>query len=256
MQIERTEEDYVNLEQEERNLTDEAIAVMIVILSVTFNNLEKELRSFYQKYGKAGVVTYQASRKWVDNKDHRRRITALLMVLSDQFKELNSKLTPEFSSFLTEVVKKEMDFFDVDLDIEDILDTPWGIDEATWFYRLEDDVDLWNAYVASDLKRSFMRQDNVEDVIERLRKRFITMENVLSKLAMTESTAIGSLARRNIFKEIGISKYQYYAREDERTCETCGSLHGLVFPISSYEVGVNASPIHPWCRCWEVPIWD
>ena len=153
------------------------------------------------------------------------------------------------------MVKKEFDFFDVDLDA-DILDIAWGIDEATWFTRLADDVELWNANVANDLKRAFMRHDNVEDVIAKLNKRFTSMESVLSKLAMTESTAVGSLARREIFKELGISKYQYYAREDERTCEVCGSLHGLVFPISSYEIGVNASPIHPWCRCWEVPIRD
>lgn len=251
-----TDEQFEQLEQEERTLTEEAIILMILLLQATKSEIEKELRSFYQKYGRDGVVTWQQARKWVDDKDHRRRITALLIVLSDQFDELHLKLNPKFDTFLTKVIQKELDFFDLDLDLEDVLDTTWGVDEATWFSRLSDDVDLWKVYVANDLKRSFMRQDNVEDVIERLNKRFTSMENVISKLAMTESTAVGSLARRQIFKEIGISKYQYYAREDERTCETCGSLHGLVFPISSYEVGVNASPIHPWCRCWEVPIWD
>ena len=192
--------------------------------------------------------------KWIGDNDHRRRITALLMVLSDHFDKLHSKINPKFDTFLTRVVQKELDFFDLDLDVEDILNTPWGVDDATWFNRLADDVELWNIYVANDLKRSFMRRDNVEDVIKQLNKRFTTMENIIQKLAMTESTAIGSLARREIFKELNIKKYRYYAREDERTCEECGSLHGLVFPISSYEVGVTASPIHPWCRCWEVPI--
>ena len=182
-------------------------------------------------------------------------MTALLLVLSDHFDALHLELIPKFDTFLTKVVKKEFDFFNVDLD-DDILDIPWGIDEATWFNRLADDVELWQVYVANDLKQSFLRQDNVEDVIARLNKRFTTMENVIQKLAMTESTAVGSLARREIFKELGISKYQYYAREDERTCETCGSLHGLIFPVSAYEIGVNASPMHPWCRCWEVPIME
>ena len=251
-----TDEQFAELEQEERTLTEEAIALMILLLQTTKVDIEKELRSFYQKYGKDGVVTWQQVRKWVSAKDHRRRMTALLIVLSAHFSELHSKLTPEFSSFLTKVVEKEMGFFDVDLDIEDVLDTPWGVDEASWANRLADDVELWNVYIANDLKRSFLRQDNVEDVIEKLDKRFNSMENVISKLAMTESTAVGSIARRETFKQLGITKYQYYAREDERTCETCGSLHGLVFPTSSYEIGVNASPMHPWCRCWEVPIRD
>ena len=251
-----TDEQFEQLEQEERELTEEAIILLLLLLESTRLDIEKELRNFYQKYGKGDVVTWQQARKWVDDKDHRRRITALLMSLSDHFDKLHSKLNPKFATFLTKVVDKEFDFFDVDLDIDDVLNTPWGVDEATWFNRLADDIDLWKVNVANDLKRSFMRRADVYDVVEQLDKRFKSMENVIQKLAMTESTAVGSLARRDIFKELGFSKYKYYAREDERTCEVCGSLHGLVFPVSAYEIGVNASPMHPWCRCWEVPIRD
>ena len=59
-----------------------------------------------------------------------------------------------------------------------------------------------------------------------------------------------------IFKKLGINRYGFYSRVDERRCEYCGSLHGKTFPITAYEVGVTASPIHPRCRCWEVPITD
>ena len=38
-----TEEQFDKLEQEERFLTDEAIAAMLVMLASTKNNLEKEL---------------------------------------------------------------------------------------------------------------------------------------------------------------------------------------------------------------------
>lgn len=248
-----TDEQFEKLEQEEREITDEAIFLMIALIASTRLAFEKELYRFYQKYGKDGVVTWQDVRKWTNGKDHRRRLTVLLAFLADKFDELHEELTPMFTVFLSKVVKKEFDFFDVDLD-DDILDKPWGIDDGTWFTRLADDVDLWKAYVGNDLKRSFMRKDNIDDVLELLDKRFTSMEKVIQKLAVTESTAVGSLARREIFKELGINKYRYYAREDERTCEVCGSLHGLVFPISSYEVGVTASPMHPWCRCWEVPI--
>ena len=44
-----TEEQFVQLEQEERTLTDEAIVAMLLILTNTKGNLEKELREFYQK---------------------------------------------------------------------------------------------------------------------------------------------------------------------------------------------------------------
>jgi SPP1 gp7 family putative phage head morphogenesis protein len=115
-------------------------------------------------------------------------------------------------------------------------------------------VDLWKAYLGTDLKRSMLRRDSIDEVIEQLNKRFMSFERILKRLGLTESTAVGSLARKEIFKELGIKKYRFYAREDERTCEHCGSLHGLTFPMTAYEVGVTASPIHAHCRCWEVPI--
>lgn len=65
-----TEEQFINLEQEERELTDEAIAIMLLILANIKGDLEKELQSFYQKYGKDGVVTYSEARKWVSEQDH------------------------------------------------------------------------------------------------------------------------------------------------------------------------------------------
>ena len=251
-----TDEQFEQLEQEERTLTEEAIILMILLLKSTKANIEKELRNFYQEYGKDGVVTWQQARKWTSKDDHRKRLAVLFLVLSDQFDSLHSKLNPKFDSFLTKVIQNELDFFGVDLDVDDILETLWGVDEATWFTRLADDVDLWKTYIANDIKRSILRKDSVDEVLKLLDKRFMSIENVIQKLAMTESTAVGSIARREIFKELGVTKYRYYAREDERTCETCGSLHGLVFPVSSYEIGVTASPMHPWCRCWEVPIMD
>lgn len=249
-----TDEQFENLEQEERTLTEEAIIVMIALLTSTKNELEKEIRSLYQQYGRDGVITYAEMRKWVNGKDHRRRLTVLLLFLADRFGELRENLTPKFDTFLSAVVKKESNFFNVELDITDIITTPWGVDDDTWLARLMDDVELWNITVANDLKQSFIRHDNVEDVIEQLNKRFMSMERIIKRLAITESTAIGSIARRQIFKELGIKKYRFYAREDERTCEQCGSLHGLTFPMTAYEVGVTASPIHAHCRCWEVPI--
>lgn len=249
-----TEQQFIELEQEERGLTDEAIAVMLLLLADTKSNLENELRNFYQKYGKDGIVTYAEARKWISTKDHRIRLNALLLILSGEFGTLLSKLTPKFKSFLIEVIQKESDFFGIKLDVDSILDKDWGADNSKWSNRLIDDIALWTIYLSSDIKRLILQQATIDTVLKQLDKRFVSMESVISKLALTESTAIGSFARREIFKTLGISKYQFYTKADERTCEVCGSMHGTIFPITAYEVGVTASPLHPRCRCWEVPI--
>ena len=245
------EEELAKLEQDENNMTEEALIVMFSVLATTHSDLEKELRLFYQKYGKDGVVTYQEARKWVSERNHQRRITWLTILIGTTFSSLFSGLQPHFYKLISDVVAKEFDFFGV------AIDTPklsWGADDLTWLDRLADDVSAWEAVVLKDIKQSILTQKNIDELLEIINKRFITMENITERLAITETTATGSIARKAIFKELGITKYQYFAREDERTCEQCGSLHGLIFPISAYEVGVTAPCLHPMCRCFTVGI--
>lgn len=251
-----TDEQFEQLEQEERELTDEAIAIMLLLLANTKRNLEKELRNFYQQYGKDGVVTYSEARKWVSGQDHQRRLTALLLYLSGEFASTLNNLKIEFEKMLKAVIGKETAFFDVEIDWELVLKTKWGEDAATWLKRLEDDVDLWNVRIASDWKKSLLQRKQLNEVLEMLNDRFTSIEAIMTKLGLTESTAIGSIARQKIFQGLGVTKYQFYTKPDERRCETCGAMHGLVFPMSAYEVGVTASPLHPHCRCWEIPIME
>ena len=251
-----TEEQFIELEQEERTLTDEAIIAMILLTHIVKNNLENELRSFYQKYGKDNVVTYSDARKWVSDKDHTKRLTALLLFMSNEFQSILPELTTELENMLKSVIQKECGFFDIDVDDTKLLDKKWGNDVSTWLERLEEDVDLWMNKLASDWKQQILQRKTLDEVLKKLDKRFDSIESVITTLGLSESTAVGSLARQKIFKELGITKYQFYTKADERTCETCGAMHGLIFPISAFEVGVTASPVHPRCRCWEVPIME
>ena len=228
----------------------------MLILANTKGNIEKELRDFYSKYGRDGVVTYNEARKWVSERDHQRRLTALLAFLTLQLDSALNSIKKEFEKMLKLVIGKETGFFGVEIDMDAVLAMVWGSDDLNWLKRLENDVDLWKVYIANDWKRSMLQRKQLNEVLKLLDKRFTSIDSIIQTLGLTESTAIGSLARRKIFAELGITKYQFYTKPDERRCETCGAMHGLVFPISAYEVGVTASPIHPRCRCWEIPIVD
>lgn len=249
-----TEEQFIALEQEEREITDEAILAMLLILAGIKGNLEKELRDFYSQYGKDGVVTYAEARKWISQQNHQRRLTALALVVSGVFASALSDMETHFRRFLTEVIGKESTFFGVEIDVDKLLTRKWGVDDLYWLERLENDVELWQVYINNDIKRAILQRKSINEVITQLNKRFDSIDSVLNKLGLTESTAVGSLSRYEVFKQLGVSKYQFYTKPDERRCETCGAMHGIIFPISAYEVGVTASPIHPHCRCWEVPI--
>lgn len=249
-----TEEQFEQLEQEERTVTDEQIAIMLSLLNALGEDLEKELRSFYQKYGKDGVVTWQEARKWVSEKDHSRRLTALMLAVGERFSSLLDDLEPEFETIMREVIGKESSFFNIDVDAEKLIFFVWGADQINWLVRLQDHVNLWEFRIVSDLKQALLQRKNINLLLSDLAGRVDSMKQIIERLGLTESTAIGSATRKEIFKTLGISQYRFYTKYDERTCETCGGMHDHTFPISAYEVGVTASPLHPRCRCWEVPI--
>ena len=155
-----------------------------------------------------------------------------------------------------ELIKTEQDTFDIESTKEHETEIQWGQDNKHWYERLWDDKELWFLYLTNDLKQGFIRQRKLDDVLKQVNKRFDYMENVLERLVGTETNAICSVMRQEIFKKLGIEKYQYYTQADEITCETCGPMNGLIFPISAYEIGVTAPPIHPNCRCYTVPLMD
>lgn len=53
------------------------------------------------------------------------------------------------------------------------------------------------------------------------------------------------------YKNAGITQVQWWAAEDERTCEQCGSLHGQIF-----DIGKDPDSPHPGCRCTKLPVVD
>ena len=259
MIVRHSEQDYIDQESEERVITDKAIIGMIALLGNTKADIVRELRDFYNRYGTDGVVTYAEARMWSAGNSHRRRLTVLLHLVSQKFTNLNSAMTPSFRRFLLDIIDSEDDFFNVfrtEDEREALLIKKWGEDNSVWSSRLNDDVDLWTAFILADIKQNLLKKGSFDRLMKQMDKRFKSMESVIKRLGLTESTAIGSMERYQIFRQLGIKKYKFYTKEDERTCETCNALHGLVFPISAYEVGVTASPLHAHCRCWEVPIFD
>lgn len=249
-----TDEELEMLEEEEYQLSVEQFALLVLLLNSLNKDVEKELALFYKKYGKDDVVTYQQARKRDKEKDNRIRVLMLYEVIAKSFDDSFIEFEENFKRTLISIVKRESEFFGVDVDIEGILATPWKVDEATWNERLYAYRNKWVSVLSNDLKQHFLKHSTFQDVIDSVGDRFESMEKILWKLYTTESTAINSLARHQIFKEMGVKKYRYYTRADERRCEECGALHGLIFPLSAFEPGVTASPLHPYCRCWEVPI--
>lgn len=251
-----TEEEFIKLEQTEHDYTLEALAIVLLALSDIKEDVQKELSLFYQKYGTNGTMSYQAARKHVSKINRKMRITLLYLAFDKLFDFVFKSFESNFKKHLTTVIKQESKFFGVDLSIDDLLDKTWGLDESNWYSRLWKYRTRWDDTICNDLVISLLKQENITDILKNIDKRFETMDTVLNRLWVSETSALRSLARKQIFKELGVNYFRFYTKVDERRCDICGSLHGRVFPMSAYSVGSTAPPIHTNCRCWVEPIME
>lgn len=76
------------------------------------------------------------------------------------------------------------------------------------------------------------------------------------RLIETETTGALENAKGTVFREMGITKYQFIATIDDRTSEICRSLNGRIFEEKDRQIGVNCPFCHPFSRSVTVPYVD
>lgn len=248
-----SEDELSQLKNEEDELTEAELAALLATLHITLSSLENEIRLFYQKYGKDGIITYSEAKKWISASDHTRRLTLLHRSIAELFDTGFGEFSQSFSDHLENIASLEAQFFGVEIDISNILETQWGIDNSTWLKRLTAHNHRWATQIANDLKLSFLKQEDVLDVLENVAKRGKSMETILKRLWRTEANAVSSIARHEVYKTLGVTKYRFL-HLDGCVCEVCSGMHKQVFPISEYVVGVTANPLHPNCGDITEPI--
>lgn len=76
--------------------------------------------------------------------------------------------------------------------------------------------------------------------------------NAAHRLVCTETMHVLSESSKEGYKAAGVKKIQFWAAEDERTCDQCGKLHGKIYDFDSAPV----LSLPPNCRCTYLPVMD
>lgn len=74
------------------------------------------------------------------------------------------------------------------------------------------------------------------------------------RILVTESARGQIIAQRESYKAAGIEEYIYLA--EPSACDVCSELDDKVFKVKDMVIGVNASPMHPWCKCSTASYYD
>lgn len=140
--------------------------------------------------------------------------------------------------------------------LENILRTPWASDGKNFSQRIWKDRTQLVNNLQKNLSESVIRGDSDTDMIQALSKDEKKAEFNTRRLVETESAFFDSESERQCCEDFGIEKYRFLAVLDMKTSDICQELDNKVFLEKERQVGVNAPPMHPFCRSTTAPVVD
>ena len=141
-----------------------------------------------------------------------------------------------------------------------MIDNVWLIDGKNFSQRIWKHTEELVETLNEKLIACVVSGKSPRDLKNELRERFRVSYEVADTLVKTETANIQTQAAAQRYKDMGAKQYEFFADSDERTCRhkkiNCNDLDGKRFFFAEMEVGKNAPPIHPRCRCCITPIVD
>lgn len=124
---------------------------------------------------------------------------------------------------------------------------------AKWSDRLWQNQDALKAALDQELTRGIMLGENPREIARRMSRPFDVGAMELFRLVVTETTRVQIAIQEDSYKRAGIEWYEYIATIDDRTSKICTQLNMKHFPVAQMKSGVNAPPMHPYCRSSTAP---
>ena len=144
--------------------------------------------------------------------------------------------------------------------VEQVLNSSF---KAEGFATFSDNLWMYQAELKSDLDKLLVRSvtmgRNPKQLAPELAK-YLTQEGRentkfnTQRLMVTETTRVQTGIQEKSYRDADIDQYVYIA--EPTACRYCLPLNGKVFDLKDMQPGVNAAPMHPFCRCSTAPYVD
>lgn len=140
--------------------------------------------------------------------------------------------------------------------VSKILSKPWSVDGTNFSEKLWGNKAKLINSLDQELSRMVITGESPRKAIENIRKTMGVSQNAAARLVMTEQAYFTTVAQKDAYGELDVEEYEYVGTLDGTTCSECGDLDGEHFPLSEMQPGINAPPMHPYCRCTTCPYFD
>lgn len=123
---------------------------------------------------------------------------------------------------------------------------------AVWSTRIWGDMVGLRSELDHIINSAVIRGVNPNKFVPDIKERFSVNTYEAKRLLQTESARVQVSSQKLSYEEVTNNdpeaKYQFIAKIDDRTTKICRGLDGKEFYVKDMQVGVNASPMHPFCR--------
>ena len=140
--------------------------------------------------------------------------------------------------------------------LDKVIHRPWTADGDTFSDRIWTQKKELIDEVHKQLTQNMILGRSPEEAINAISKKFNTSKANASRLIMTESAFIATMADKDAYREMGVEEFEIVGTLDRKTCRQCGGMDGKTGRVSRMTAGITAPPFHPWCRCTTAPYFD
>ena len=143
-----------------------------------------------------------------------------------------------------------------DKQVRTLLQKPWSVDGTNFSEKLWGNKRKLINTLDQELSRMVLTGESPDKAIKNIRHAMGTSLSSARRLVLTEQAYFTSIAQKDAYAELGVEEFEFVGTLDGKTCDDCGGLDGQHFPMKDMIPGVNAAPMHPYCRCTTAPYFD
>lgn len=104
------------------------------------------------------------------------------------------------------------------------------------------------AHLEAELRNGLIQGINPIELARRFRKHYDGSKEDTERLLRTEMRRVQTSVQEESYKRNGFTQYTFITI-GAAACPVCAEIHGKHFKVSEMQVGKNAPPMHPNCRC-------
>jgi SPP1 gp7 family putative phage head morphogenesis protein len=137
--------------------------------------------------------------------------------------------------------------------VKKVVGTKWAVDGSHYSDRIWTNKTKLINTLDNEMSKLVLTKGDINKTVKNVATTMKTSRSNAERLIYTEEAFLCSQAQNDAFKKLNVDEYMVVVTLDDRTCEKCRPFDHEHYPVRDQQVGVNAPPFHPRCRCTTAP---